>query len=413
VTRLPRCWLPESEAEIQHAIDDGSLSETHYLDCKREVGLKGDRKETARDLASFAIYGGGVLIGVEEDKANRVFTLAPQPLAGLAERIENLAWSTIDSPLDVTPHEIESKRGGGLGYLLVEVRPSPFAPHMVDGAYYGRGEKTRIRLTDPQVRRYHAERQSVDGLISKFLDEEIARDPVPADVRRRSHLYLVAHPLTAPANVARTMLRRADDVRLREIVQKAEARLKGFRDTNITPRATEASQVQRRAQGIALCSGAASGPGRTMRNHDPETQDRYVDIEFREDGGIRALVGRATVVEVKGVDGNDVVAIFDWLIVAYAVRLVGWAAALGHSLGYRGTWGLGLHVSELRGLHGLLSGSQTMHAPRFDSEAYRAVTTASLADLEDKPEQVAGELVGRLLFALEEPQNLFAEFVSI
>jgi hypothetical protein len=212
--------------------------------------------------------------------------------------------------------------------------------------------------------------------------------------------------------VARTMLRRADDMELRAIVRTAEARLKGFQDTNITPTATEAGQVQRRAQGIAFCSGAASGPGRTMKNHNPETQDRYVDIEFREDGGIRALVGRASFVESTDASGKQTVAIFDWLIVSYAVRLVGWAAALGNSLDYRGTWGLGLHASRLRGLQGLSSGRQTIHAPRFDSDDYRAVTTASLADLEDKSQYVTGELVGRLLFALGAPKQLFQEFVS-
>jgi hypothetical protein len=59
VTTLPPYWYPQSEADIQRAIDDGLLSETHYLDCKRQVGAsQGERKETARDLASFAIDGG-------------------------------------------------------------------------------------------------------------------------------------------------------------------------------------------------------------------------------------------------------------------------------------------------------------------------------------------------------------------
>jgi hypothetical protein len=137
-----------------------------------------------------------------------------------------------------------------------------------------------------------------------------------------------------------------------------------------------------------------------------------VDIEFREDGGIRALVGRASFVESTDASGKQTVAIFDWLIVSYAVRLVGWAAALGNSLDYRGTWGLGLHASRLRGLQGLSSGRQTIYAPRFDSDDYRAVTTASLADLEDKSQYVTGELVGRLLFALDAPKQLFQEFVS-
>jgi hypothetical protein len=87
----------------------------------------------------------------------------------------------IDPPLEVTPYEMESEQRRGCGYLLVEVRPSPFAPHMVDGVYYGRGEKKRIRLTDAQVLRYHAQRVAIDERTHRMLDAEIARDPVPAE----------------------------------------------------------------------------------------------------------------------------------------------------------------------------------------------------------------------------------------
>lgn len=57
-----------------------------------------------------------------------------------------------------------------LDYLLVEVRPSPFAPHMVDGVYWGRGKKKRIRLTDPQVLRYHAQRVGVEERTHRMLE---------------------------------------------------------------------------------------------------------------------------------------------------------------------------------------------------------------------------------------------------
>ena len=76
----PSYWRPRSEGDIQRAIDDALLSETHCLDCKRETGATtGERRETARDLASFAIDGGALLIGIDEDKANRTFRLTPQP----------------------------------------------------------------------------------------------------------------------------------------------------------------------------------------------------------------------------------------------------------------------------------------------------------------------------------------------
>lgn len=404
---LPSHWRPRSEPDIQRAIDDALLSETHYLDCKREIGAApGERKETARDLASFAIDGGALLIGVEEDKANRTFTLAPQPLGGLVERVEDIAGAIIDPPLDVVPHEIESEQQHGCGYLLVEVRPSPFAPHMVDGVYFGRGEKKRIRLTDAQVLRHHGQRLAVEERTHRMLDEEIARDPVPMEVRKLGHLYLVARPLTAPRTVARSLVREAGPVPLKQIARAAEHHLGQW--AALEPTVSEATGLHPRAHGVALCSRHASGPGRTFVNQDhPRAERHLIDIEFAEDASIRALVGSATYLHAP-----DYLLIHDALIVAYAIRLAGWAAAVGRAVGYLGSWSLGLHASELRGLAGMLAGQMYSEPPRFDEDYYRAVTTASLADLEESWRHVTGELIGGLLFALGATPQSFAELVS-
>ncbi len=110
--------------------------------------------------------------------------------------------------------------------------------------------------------------------------------------------------------------------------------------------------------------------------------------------------------------GTDYLLISDAVIVAYAVRLVGWAAALGRAIGYHGRWSLGLHASDLRGLPGVMAAQTYTQTPRFDEAYHRAVTTASLADLEERWPQVAGELVGGLLFALGTERQTFAELVT-
>jgi hypothetical protein len=412
VTDLPRYWQPQSEADIQKAIDDGLLSETHYLDCKREIGATpGERKETARDLASFAIDGGSLLIGVDEDKVKRTFSLMPQPLAGLAERVENLAGSIIDPPLDVVPEEIESAQGQGLGYLLVRVRPSPFAPHMVDGVYYGRGEKKRLRLTDLQVRRYHAQFKSTEQQIHNLLDEEIARDPVPTEMRKRAHLYLVAHPLTAPRSAARNLIRNADTTTLQGIARAAESRMAGSDLPQCPPPVTDAVNLQRRARGSALCSRVAAGPGRTFNPQGLRPEERLLDIEFREDGSICGLMGNATFAYREDRDSAELY-IFEWVIVAYAIRLAGWAATLGRAINYHGSWGLGLHISGIRGLSGFMAERSFADTPQFNEDSYREVTIATLADLEDRWPPVIGDLVGRLLYALGTPLDPIAKFVG-
>ncbi len=56
---------------------------------------------------------------------------------------------------------------------------------------------------------------------------------------------------------------------------------------------------QARAQGIAWSSYETSGPGRTLRAHRdgaPPDEEAMLDVEVREDGGLRLLVGRLTAV---------------------------------------------------------------------------------------------------------------------
>jgi hypothetical protein len=62
-------------------------------------------------------------------------------------------------------------------------------------------------------------------------------------------------------------------------------------------------------------------------------------------------------------------------------------------------------------LQGASTSRKTSSAPRFDAEYHRMATVASPADLEDRWQQIAGEMVGGLLFALGVPRQLFNELV--
>lgn len=85
-------WSPLSEADILTAASSGTLSESHYLEVKRELTPgTGGNNELARDLAQFAIDGCAMLIGIEEDKRNRTWTLRPTQLQDLAERVDLVA----------------------------------------------------------------------------------------------------------------------------------------------------------------------------------------------------------------------------------------------------------------------------------------------------------------------------------
>jgi hypothetical protein len=299
---VPR-WTPKTEADIQQAIAYGVFGESHWWDAKRQLNSspKGN-KAFAADLAAFAIDGGSLLIGLQEDKESDTFSLAPQPTANMPERIGSIATSAVDPPLFVVTTAIPSEQtgddGAALGYLLVEVPPSARAPHQVDGVYYGRGDRQNIRLSDAEVQRHHALRGSLTPKGSALLASEVARDPIPRADRTGGHLYLVAEPLTAAPDVATRFLR---DAKTRDWAFKCvteDVSVIPPRDRDIPPSLMYLQQVEARSGGIAVTTAAVMGSGRklTPRENDGygNADDGLLDIELLRSGGIRVLVGRAT-----------------------------------------------------------------------------------------------------------------------
>jgi hypothetical protein len=110
-------WLPTSEDQLRDALDQGILTEQHTLDFKRELpSSKGANKELARDLAQFAIDGGVLIIGVDDNAQ-----LTPVDLQGLRERIDQVARDLVDEPLHVRIDTIPTAVDPATGYLLVTV----------------------------------------------------------------------------------------------------------------------------------------------------------------------------------------------------------------------------------------------------------------------------------------------------
>ncbi|MBP5934249.1 ATP-binding protein [Streptomyces sp. LBUM 1479] len=142
--------MPKTEADLQAAVDGGLFEESHHLDLKKAPSSKGDNKELARDLSSFAVDGGALIIGVQENKESRTFELAPQPLSGLSEKVEQVARTIPDPPLTVITEEIGSATDDGTGYLVVHIPASPVAPHMVDTGTSAAATRRSTRWATPR-----------------------------------------------------------------------------------------------------------------------------------------------------------------------------------------------------------------------------------------------------------------------
>lgn len=205
--------VPLSYIELRDAIANGVFpAERHWIDFKRELyqsppangapskpkDKKDVHRELARDLASLAVRGGYLVLGVAEDKTRNLFTAHDMPLpAGLDVTIDQVARDQIDPPLLVAPSLLHNPQRAGHGLLVVEVPDSPQAPHMVDGAYYGRSETGKVKLSDAQVERLILSRGRVETLVQAEMGTTAAADPESGAEHVR--FYLTAVPLQAPA----------------------------------------------------------------------------------------------------------------------------------------------------------------------------------------------------------------------
>ncbi len=112
----------------------------------------------ATDRASFASDGGLLIYGVDESTTRR----APRRscLVQLPERLEQIALTAVTEPLFVRTLVLPTTADPTRGFVAVVVPPSEHAPPTVDGRYYGRGDKTKIALSDAQVSAIHAQRRT-------------------------------------------------------------------------------------------------------------------------------------------------------------------------------------------------------------------------------------------------------------
>jgi hypothetical protein len=417
-SQSPR-WTPSSEADLDAAIRQGLLEETHYLDIKREISSgKGANKELARDLASFAVDGGTYIVGIDEDKQTHSVQLSPQPLAGLAERIEQVARMIPDPPLAVLCRSIPSNRVSSAGYLIVHIPPSGSAPHMVDHKYLGRGDKTKQYLSDPEVRRLHDLRRATeqDGLTR--LQHQFDRDPVPASIRKQAHLFLVAEPTAGRPGMLLDLVHGPQrQHRLKEFTHHAESAeiikvLQAAQVGGFSPSLSYATEFALRSTGVALSSRLAAD--RTPSAAGSQFDEDIVEFEIDEDGGLRIFMGRLS-------DGrSDRFAdpaggrqqVFPSALIMYARQFIALTRAAAEHAGYLGTWVLAAGATGIQGLPVRDYVLQGDPSPHYDAADYRRATTASYAELLHQPGTVTERLIGRLVRALGVDQKYAGAFTE-
>lgn len=378
------------EADLEAALERGDFTENHYREAKRILGAssRGNNKELARDLAQFALDGGVLVFGVDEDKVDHSFSLTPFEMPdGALERIEQIAQTICQPPLPVAPRYVASEEISGAGYIVVDVPISALAPHMVDGRYLARGETQKQYLDDTSVRAILASRAHEMDRADLLLDQLIGADPLGTveSSQRNAHFFAVAVPLTAPEgdDADRQLLQ--DTYFAARSAVRTEHMLSAFPSTSRT-----------RSTGCVMLSNTLVeyGAGLTELVRTDRWRsiiDQTAEFGVRHDGGIWAYHSRLSKGDDRGAAG-----LFPEQLVS-GVRMVVVAAAKWAELrAYYGSWALGVATTGMAGSSPTV-GEFWDVAPVLADDRYRRTTHSTTAELSTDPDAIADRLAGRFL----------------
>lgn len=388
-------WEPRTEADLKASLGQGLFTESHIFDAKKQPPPPTKNEDIAVDFASFAVDGGKILYGVHQPKSNGLSQLIPFKTDDLAERLDQIArGGLVDPPVRIRCVDIASNDSPGLGYLLVVIPRSPDAPHMVAGRYRYRSDRTNSIPSNAEVRRLIAERVASQRDIAALLIEEVERDPTGSALRTQGHMFIVGQPLVSSSDLLARALG----------TQNWQSWLNGdFRQrvASVTARRPvipdlfeSADHLSARMQGWAIRTYEMGIDRNIQPNGDrPASENELLDLEIRDDGGLRLFCGRASFVW-----GSSGPTIYSDLVVTLTRRFVRAAAAVSAKAQFQGEWGFGL---ALRGI-GVAAVEPGLLGARGQRrvDAYDATATASYEQVESGPDQIVRQLLTRFFRGL-------------
>jgi hypothetical protein len=392
-------WTPDAWSDVVEAAAGGLLDESHWVDLKQELpaGKRTHNTELAQDLASLAVDGGLLVVGIE-DHNSHAGKVCGVELAKLADRVDQVARDKVRPSLVVRSHEVPDPNRPGWGCLLVHIPPSAEAPHMVDYVYYGRGDRANIRLSDEQVRAIIEDRRRSRTDVIAELRRMADDDPITADERQLGHLYLLAQPETAAGEALVELLDRDDAMRVLQEIIRPIARERRSGTTGFEPDMHQLLDQMPRAEGLALISYTAEeGPGR---------EQTLLELVIREDGGIRLTCGRGSDAFPRtgfSPSGRPPMFVIAMLVLGLTHSVAALAGRLADEYAaYQGQWRLGIRMDRLRGAVPLDLVQDPLHrlGSPYTRDEYERVTSASTEELVNTPHAVAERLVAPLLRGL-------------
>ncbi|GHC71798.1 hypothetical protein GCM10007079_04530 [Nocardiopsis terrae] len=379
---LPPTWRPSSETELEAALNEGAFTETPKREAKQQLRSS---KDQAKDMASFAIDGGLIVVGVREVKAEGRFELAPVEWADqILESPARIAASSCDPPLQVSVDWLDSEVPGH-GYLLIEVPASPLAPHMAGGAYYGRGDREKRRLSDAEVERLIRARDASLDVVRTALREQVDKDPFPGG--ELAHLHLLALPSRRIPGMFKAWT----------AAENAQPLLFDLVRDGVSQRTRELGGEAARVSPVLgdLVSGFRTAGGVGIASQSSADAREEGDLRFvvRERGEVSLYCGRAAARYA------DRYLFFDGAL-AFRVRaFLDLLAGLSEDAGYGGSWDVGVAVTNTHGVSSWSGDRRSAPGAEYDAERYEQATRVPQTELE-RPGGATDRLVGELLRSL-------------
>ena len=391
--------VPKDLDELRSLIENGGASETRFCEFKREWS---SNNAVAKQLAGFAIEGGALVIGVAEPRAGK-FEVTPIEHAGLPERVEQIAQSLIDPPLNVRLRVLTDPSDDSLGVLWITVPLSLSAPHQVGGVYYERGETQTRRMRDGPLKQLIRESATlsprrnveVDDIGSK-LREAMAKDPIKN--QDTVHVFGIAEPVGAgPEDLYEEI--GDDDDGWRAFCE--EARRIG-EDYPLAPGESSPGACRPWYQLLDAYPSWDSGPsGYTVHYGDVDADnDRPVlRISFSDDGTIRYVnnVGSRRINNVGGVSPDEYFLHPGW-IMGSCLDVLDAARAVARRTDQGRSWDIGFGLTGTEGLRARVDPQRSFGASGpFSDPSYKATLSVTHQELEKDTWGVARKLTRRFL----------------
>lgn len=397
-------WTPQTWDDVESAAATGLLDEQRWVELKQAIPAtsKSANRELAKDLAALACDGGLMVIGVEDLGGGRAGAVLGTPLAGLQDRISQVAGSTLISPpLVVRTVAIPHPTTPDLGCLLVIIDASIDGPHMVDGSYRGRSDIGTRVLADIEVRRHLGQNAQHRDDFALTFEQARGQSPLGGP----GVLHLLFHPRSGRRGALTGQLEQAN-VLLHEMTQDLPTKglwnpLRGL------------GHVRRIVRGVVYADFPGDyGQSERLHERASEIEANFVSLRLLDSGTLLVSCSRLVYPMAESSAARAIPALSVAGVLAVTEQATVMVSRLADQAGYGGGWDIGMAITGLKGCRAGIEGHRMLvgnYGASFPDDAYEELTAATTAELQESPHVVPDRLLrelNRVLGAEQQIENL-------